>query len=140
MFSGVNMRTRRQGAFPSAYAVDLEYREFDPEAVVEESAAAERRERFLLDYLGSIECLQPKGNAVLCQAVKRISSRPPPSRAAILEVSDQGIRMLSRDKNKSAKDDDNNKVRKSFIQKLTSWSKNIFWSKVIFLGPILPLK
>jgi hypothetical protein len=107
------MRTRRQGAFPSAYAVDLEYREFDPEAVApEESAVAERRERFLLDYLGSIECLQPKGNAVLCQAVKRISSRPPPSRAAILEVSDQGIRMLSRDKNKSAnKDADNNKVR-----------------------------
>lgn len=107
------MRTRRQGAFPSAYAVDLEYREFDPEAVVPEDAAvAERRERFLLDYLGSIECLHPKGNTVLCQAVKRISTHPPPSRAAILEVSDQGIRMLSRDKNKSAKDKDNNKVRK----------------------------
>jgi len=107
------MRTRRQGAFPSAYAVDLEYREFDPEtAAPEETAVAERRERFLLDYLGSVECLQHKGNVVLCQAVKRINSSNPPSRAAILEVSDQGIRMLSRDKNKNAKDKDNNKVRK----------------------------
>ncbi|XP_065351025.1 JNK-interacting protein 1 [Cloeon dipterum] len=112
---GVNMRTRRQGSFPSAYAVDLEYREFDPETAAgeEEAPVAERRERFLLDYLGSIECLQPKGNAVLCQAVKRINSNPPSSRPAILEVSDQGIRMLSRDKNKpaaaAAKEDNNKK-------------------------------
>ncbi|KAF4526643.1 hypothetical protein B566_EDAN015277 [Ephemera danica] len=102
---GVNMRTGRQGAFPSAYAVDLEYREFDPEAASGDVAVETggRRDRFLLDYLGSVESLHYKGNAVLCQAVRRISVRPPPARQVILEVSDMGIRMLGRDRHHEAK-------------------------------------
>ncbi|KAJ8687743.1 hypothetical protein QAD02_023537 [Eretmocerus hayati] len=100
---GVNLRTGRQGIFPSAYAVDMEYSDFDP------GAAKVKKERYLLGYLGSVETLAHKGTSVVCQAVKRIVGNtdensstvsPPPSQSCILEVSDQGLRMLDRSKPK----------------------------------------
>ena len=93
---GVNLRTGRQGIFPSAYAVDMDYSDFDP------SAPKVKRERYLLGYLGSVETLAHKGTSVVCQAVRRIvgntSQSSPNSQSCILEVSDQGLRMVDRSK------------------------------------------
>ncbi|KAK2581309.1 hypothetical protein KPH14_008086 [Odynerus spinipes] len=93
---GVNLRTGRQGIFPSAYAVDMDYSDFDP------SAPKVKRERYLLGYLGSVETLAHKGTSVVCQAVRRIvgnsSQESPVSQSCILEVSDQGLRMVDRSK------------------------------------------
>lgn len=45
---GVNLRTGQQGIFPSAYAVDMEYNDFDP------TNAKVKRERYLLGYVKNI--------------------------------------------------------------------------------------
>ncbi|GAB0092164.1 JNK-interacting protein 1 [Sergentomyia squamirostris] len=90
---GVNLRTGRQGIFPSAYAVDLEYNDFDP------GAQQAKRERYLLGYMGSVETLAHKGTGVVCQAVRKILARSgdsPQMQPCILEVSDQGLRMVER--------------------------------------------
>lgn len=93
---GVNLRTGRQGVFPSAYAVDLEYNDFDPTTV------EMKRERYLLGYLGSVETLSHKGTGVVCQAVRKIvgdgGETTPKGQACILEISDQGLRMVDRSK------------------------------------------
>lgn len=97
---GVNLRTGRQGIFPSAYAVDLDYNDFDP-ATVEM-----KRERYQLGYLGSVETLAHKGTGVVCQAVKKIigdGAESPKAQACILEISDQGLRMVERARNKKDK-------------------------------------
>ncbi|KAL1130999.1 hypothetical protein AAG570_012238 [Ranatra chinensis] len=92
---GVNLRTGRQGVFPSAYAVDTEYNDFDP------STPKVKRERFLLGYLGSVETLCHKGTSVLCQAVKKIVDSKHKPHQCILEISDQGLRMVDKSKRKS---------------------------------------
>lgn len=93
---GVNLRTGNQGVFPSAYAVDLEYNDFDPASV------EQKRERYLLGYLGSVETLSHKGTGVVCQAVKKIvgdgGEGAPKGTPCILEISDQGLRMVDRSK------------------------------------------
>ncbi|KAH0535631.1 JNK-interacting protein 1 isoform X1 [Cotesia glomerata] len=98
---GVNLRTGRQGIFPSAYAVDMDYSDFDP------TAPKVKRERYLLGYLGSVETLAHKGTGVVCQAVRRIvgntASDSPESQSCILEVSDQGLRMVDRSKPRQRK-------------------------------------
>ncbi|RVE46691.1 hypothetical protein evm_008654 [Chilo suppressalis] len=99
---GVNLRTGQQGIFPSAYAVDMDYNDFDP------ANAKVKRERYLLGYMGSVETLAHKGTGVVCQAVKKIvgeCSGEPTLQPCILEVSDQGLRMVDRskaDRNRSA--------------------------------------
>ncbi|XP_075229141.1 JNK-interacting protein Aplip1 isoform X2 [Lycorma delicatula] len=95
---GVNLRSGQQGIFPAAYVVDVEYNDFDP------STPNVKRERFLLGYLGSVETLCHKGNAVLCQAVKKIVSGTKDHRphSCILEVSDQGLRMVDKTKPKQS--------------------------------------
>lgn len=91
---GVNLRTGRQGIFPSAYAVDLDYNDFDPTTI------QQKRERYLLGYLGSVETLAHKGTGVVCQAVKKIVGETgnvsPKAQPCILEISDQGLRMVDR--------------------------------------------
>ncbi|XP_013189211.1 JNK-interacting protein 1 [Amyelois transitella] len=92
---GVNLRTGQQGIFPSAYAVDMDYNDFDP------ANAKVKRERYLLGYMGSVETLAHKGTGVVCQAVKKIvgeCSGDPSLQPCILEVSDQGLRMVDRSK------------------------------------------
>ncbi|XP_063920630.1 JNK-interacting protein 1 [Zophobas morio] len=92
---GVNLRTGRMGIFPSAYAVDCDYTDWDS------SCEHGRRERYLLGYLGSVETLAHKGTSVVCQAVRRVigsSGNDPESQPCILEVSDQGLRMVDRRK------------------------------------------
>ncbi|XP_041986942.1 JNK-interacting protein 1 [Aricia agestis] len=92
---GVNLRTGQQGIFPSAYAVDMDYNDFDP------ANAKVKRERYLLGYMGSVETLAHKGTGVVCQAVKKIvgeNNGDPGAQACILEVSDQGLRMVDRSK------------------------------------------
>nr|CAD7579030.1 unnamed protein product [Timema californicum] len=94
--SGVNLRSGRRGIFPSAYAVDTDYSDFDP------SSPQVKRERYLLGYLGSVETLCHKGTSVLCQAVRKIvgTGKLPKHKphSCVLEVSDQGLRMLDRSK------------------------------------------
>lgn len=90
---GVNLRTGRQGIFPSAYAVDLEYNDFDP------TAQKVKKERYLLGYLGSVETISHKGTGVVCQAVRKIvgeRGESPNAQVCILEISDQGLRMVER--------------------------------------------
>jgi len=93
VFLGVNLRTGAQGAFPSAYAVDVEYTDFDS------ATPKVKRERFLLGYMGSVETMWHKGNSVLCQAIRKMTERPNcKPQSCILEVSDQGLRMVDRAK------------------------------------------
>jgi hypothetical protein len=83
------------GIFPSAYAVDCDYSDWD--STYEHG----RRERYLLGYLGSVETLAHKGTSVVCQAVRRVigsAGNDPESQPCILEVSDQGLRMVDRRK------------------------------------------
>lgn len=90
---GVNLRTGRMGIFPSAYAVDCDYSDWDS------SSEHGRRERFVLGYLGSVETLAHKGTSVVCQAVRRVignTGNEPESHPCILEISDQGLRMVDR--------------------------------------------
>lgn len=90
---GVNLRTGRQGIFPSAYAVDLEYNDFDP------NAQKVKKERYLLGYMGSVETMAHKGTGVVCQAVRKIvgeCGESPSIQVCILEISDQGLRMVER--------------------------------------------
>uniref|UniRef100_A0A182NKC8 SH3 domain-containing protein n=1 Tax=Anopheles dirus TaxID=7168 RepID=A0A182NKC8_9DIPT len=97
---GVNLRTGRQGIFPSAYAVDLDYNDFDPTSI------EMKRERYLLGYLGSVETMAHKGTGVVCQAVRKIvgtGSESPKAQPCILEISDQGLRMVDRSRNKKSK-------------------------------------
>ncbi|XP_076064736.1 JNK-interacting protein Aplip1 isoform X2 [Oratosquilla oratoria] len=93
---GVNLRTKCHGIFPAAHVTDVDYSDFDP------TVPKVKKERYLLHYLGSIETLSHKGNQVLCQAVRKIArgedylaKHPHP---CILEVSDQGIRMVDKSK------------------------------------------
>uniref|UniRef100_A0A182WKJ4 SH3 domain-containing protein n=1 Tax=Anopheles minimus TaxID=112268 RepID=A0A182WKJ4_9DIPT len=97
---GVNLRTGRQGIFPSAYAVDLDYNDFDPTSI------EMKRERYLLGYLGSVETMAHKGTGVVCQAVRKIvgnGTESPKAQPCILEISDQGLRMVDRSRNKKSK-------------------------------------
>uniref|UniRef100_A0A182KFM5 JNK-interacting protein 1 n=1 Tax=Anopheles christyi TaxID=43041 RepID=A0A182KFM5_9DIPT len=98
---GVNLRTGRQGIFPSAYAVDLDYNDFDPTSI------EMKRERYLLGYLGSVETMAHKGTGVVCQAVRKIvgngTDGSPKAQPCILEISDQGLRMVDRSRNKKSK-------------------------------------
>lgn len=51
--------------------------------------------------MGSVETLAHKGTGVVCQAVKKIVGEcngEPGTQACILEVSDQGLRMVDRSK------------------------------------------
>ncbi|XP_011295794.2 JNK-interacting protein 1 isoform X1 [Musca domestica] len=98
---GVNLRTGRQGIFPSAYAVDLDYNEFDP------TVQQVKKERYLLGYLGSVETLAHKGTGVVCQAVRKIVGEygnSPTGQVCILEISDQGLRMVDRSTPNNKKD------------------------------------
>lgn len=95
---GVNLRTGRLGIFPSAYAVDSDLSDWDS------TTEHGRRERYLLGYLGSVETWAHKGTSVVCQAVRRVvgnasaSGNEPQPHPCILEVSDQGLRMVDRRK------------------------------------------
>lgn len=96
---GVNLRTGRQGIFPSAYAVDMDYNDFDP------TAPKVKKERYLLGYLGSVETLAHKGTGVVCQAVRKIvgeCGESPSAQVCILEISDQGLHMVERSSSRAS--------------------------------------
>ncbi|GAB6018584.1 JNK-interacting protein 1 [Chamberlinius hualienensis] len=91
---GVNLRTGKCGIFPSAYATDVEYTEFDPIS----DGVKLKKESFFLKYLSSIEVSISKGNQVLCQAIKKITSTEVNVHQIILEIDDNGLRMVDRSK------------------------------------------
>ena len=83
--SGANLRTCQIGIFPLAHVVDVDYAEFDPggaSGAASEGGPAsasggastedERRERYNLQYIGSVESGLYKGNAVLYQVRSKI--------------------------------------------------------------------
>ncbi len=69
--SGANLRTCEIGIFPLAHVVDVDYNDFDPAlgagGAGAGAGATERKERYLLEYIGSVESALYKGNAVLYQ-------------------------------------------------------------------------
>ena len=73
--------------------------DFDP---VTGGQRDDKKERYLLDYLGSVETSLYKGNIVLCQAIRKISLQGEtlcqPPRCTVLEISDKGIKMLDKSK------------------------------------------
>ncbi len=99
------MRSGEVGIFPLAHVVDVDYNDFDP------VTGDDKKERFLLDYCGSVETSLYKGNIVLCQAIRKISQAGSSSsgsaseegvlcqpRSTVLEISDKGIKMLDKSK------------------------------------------
>jgi len=96
---GANLRTGDEGIFPLAHVVDVDYSDFDP---VTGGQRDDKKERYLLDYLGSVETSLYKGNIVLCQAIRKISMQGEtlcqPPRCTVLEISDKGIKMLDKSK------------------------------------------
>ena len=67
------MRTGKIGIFPLAHVVDVDYEDFDPSKNRDVTVSTPRRkERYLLQYIGSVETRKYKGNKVLCNAVKKI--------------------------------------------------------------------
>eukprot|EP00095_Tigriopus_kingsejongensis_P005016 maker-scaffold139_size317827-snap-gene-1.25 protein:Tk05016 transcript:maker-scaffold139_size317827-snap-gene-1.25-mRNA-1 annotation:"jnk interacting protein" len=90
---GANLRTGKIGIFPIAHVVDVEYNDFDPHGT-----NSERKERYLLEYIGSVESHLYKGNTVLCQAVKKIvgAKVAPKKHACVIEISDKGIKMIDK--------------------------------------------
>ncbi len=60
-FAGANLRTGKIGIFPLAHVVDVDYNDFDPRT------NEDRKERYLLEYIGSVESNLYKGNSVLYQ-------------------------------------------------------------------------
>jgi len=96
---GANLRTGDEGIFPLAHVVDVDYSDFDP---VTGGQRDDKKERYLLDYLGSVETSLYKGNIVLCQAIRKISLQGEtlcqPPRCTVLEISDKGIKMLDKSK------------------------------------------
>ena len=98
-FPGANLRTGKIGIFPLAHVVDVEYNDFDP-AEANNGGPRDRKERYLLEYIGSVESSLYKGNAVLCQAVKKIlgAKEAPKRHACVLEISDKGIKMIDKSK------------------------------------------
>ena len=73
--------------------MDVDYNDFDPE-----NKRDDKKERYLLDYIGSVETSLYKGNIVLCQAVRKISLQQPLCQPinTVLEISDKGIKMLDK--------------------------------------------
>ena len=92
---GINLRTGEKGIFPLAQVVDVEYNDFDPAGV------EEKKERYLLDYLGSVQCAM-KGVEIIVQSVIKMTQAKPgePSQRTpcILEISDKGIKMVDKSK------------------------------------------
>jgi hypothetical protein len=90
---GINLRTGRQGIFPLAHVVDVDYNDFDPTGV------DERKERYLLDYLGSVQCAH-KGVEIIIQAVTKMNHKVESGQktTCILEIGDKGIKMVDKSK------------------------------------------
>nr|CAH0110372.1 unnamed protein product [Daphnia galeata] len=87
---GINLRTQRRGIFPAAYVVDVDY-DFDPEG------RRVNKERYVLDFLGSVETLVNKGEQVICSAVDRMRKSPAMHpQPCILEISDQGLHVMDK--------------------------------------------
>ena len=94
---GINLRTGEKGIFPLAHVVDVEYNDFDPAGV------EEKKERYLLDYLGSVACAM-KGVEIIVQSVIKMTQGRPGEAGGgqrtpcILEISDKGIKMVDKSK------------------------------------------
>ena len=87
---GINLRTQRRGIFPAAYVVDVDY-DFDPDG------RRVNKERYVLDFLGSVETLVNKGEQVICSAVDRMRKSPAMHpQPCILEISDQGLHVMDK--------------------------------------------
>lgn len=88
---GTNLRTQRRGFFPSAYVVDIDY-DFD------QDGRRLHRERYVVNYLGSVETASHKGEQVVCAAVERARDSPFIRHfdTCTLEISDQGLHLMDK--------------------------------------------
>lgn len=93
---GVNLRTGVAGVFPSVYVMDVDYSDIASEG------QQVHKERYLLDFLGSVEVSCHKGSSVFCQAIRKVATTHASevgvhgSHPCVLEVTDLGLRMVDR--------------------------------------------
>jgi hypothetical protein len=93
---GVNLRTGMKGIFPSVYATDL--------TMLDEDGDNNRRMKFRLHFLGSVEVGYSKGTEVICQAINKVASarktstskKPPP--LVLIQINEYGIQMTHKGK------------------------------------------
>ncbi|XP_054159826.1 JNK-interacting protein 1-like [Oppia nitens] len=100
---GYNLKTGEKGIFPSALVTDIDYSEFMVDPNCDDSLPLinikVKKERYLLDFLGSVEVKEQKGNPVLCESVRRVLEAKPSDigmntpNPSIVEISDLGLRM-----------------------------------------------
>ena len=102
--------------------MDVEYSEFDPDVMSSllRLSENEKKERFLLDYLGSVETSLYKGNIVLCQAVKKIYSKEEDmcQLPTVLQITEKGIKMQSKVSNHQVKWKASSYLRPASLQKV----------------------
>lgn len=120
---GANLRTGLIGIFPIAHVVDVDYSDFDPNdsnsringlrngkssSGASGAATDVRKERYLLEYIGSVESGLYKGTPVLIRAVRKILSSKEATRRkkCVLEISDKGIKMIDKSKGEESGGDD----------------------------------
>nr|XP_027204195.1 C-Jun-amino-terminal kinase-interacting protein 2-like [Dermatophagoides pteronyssinus] len=117
---GLNLRTGYRGIFPSSLVIDVNYSEFmfetDANPIFHDSNPfidfRIQRDRFNLDFLGSIEVFKAKGEDVLDESIRRVSIGVQQSTMkssakfsmnipfnCLIEVSDIGIRMIDNSSN-----------------------------------------
>ena len=121
LYSGLNLRTGEKGIFPLAHVVDVDYND------IYCAGEEEKKERYLLDYLGSVQCAHKGSDIIvqvmmslkthsvllfsswflhhcdtefLLQAVTKMTSRVENGQktTCILEISDKGIKMVDKSK------------------------------------------
>ncbi|XP_072165333.1 JNK-interacting protein 1-like [Diadema setosum] len=120
-YEGINLRTGDEGCFPNRYV-----REFTADVDTEPGVHGRRvhMNRFRLNFLGSIETSFHRGNEVLCRAMQKVVTarrmtpelRPPTK--CILEISDNGVRMV--DQSKSPRSEEKKDSVRKKVEKFLS--------------------
>ncbi|XP_063969862.1 C-Jun-amino-terminal kinase-interacting protein 1-like isoform X2 [Lytechinus pictus] len=120
-YEGINLRTGDEGCFPSRYV-----RDYTMEVDGQPGAPIKRVHisRFRLQFLGSVETPFHRGNEVLCRAMQKVvmarrmtpDLRPPTK--CILEISDNGVRMI--DQSKSPKPEEQKDSVRKKVEKFLS--------------------
>jgi hypothetical protein len=98
---GLNLRTGLKGIFPSSVITDVHYSDL-LSIDYQNTVVQIKKERFLLQFLGSVEVFRRKGNQVIRQAIEKIEATACPETTGVkeiplkcvLEVSDLGVRLL----------------------------------------------
>ncbi|ESO00654.1 hypothetical protein HELRODRAFT_82734 [Helobdella robusta] len=86
---GINLRTKKRGIFPTAYATDLSLMGDAPKV------------KYFVSFLGSIEIGQHNGHDILCKAIKKVRTdeqKDAPLNLSCLEIDENGVKVSERKK------------------------------------------